>query len=71
MKYYCKNCESEFKPGGTGLRLPPVNKPVVHCPFCEKTDVEFGIMPEETKADGSCEKCEVRILHEHAMKEGQ
>jgi len=69
MKYYCKNCKSEFKPGGIGLSLPPVNDPSVHCPFCMEKNAEFGIMPEEKKKDGSCEKCEIRLLHEHTMEE--
>jgi len=46
MKYYCKNCGSEFKPGSGNLSMPPVDKPWVHCPFCEKKDVEFGIIPD-------------------------
>jgi DNA-directed RNA polymerase subunit RPC12/RpoP len=44
MKYYCKNCNSEFMPGNDTLRMPPVNTPVVHCPFCGKKDCEFGII---------------------------
>jgi len=46
MKYYCKNCKSEFTPGNEKLSLPPVNKPWVHCPFCEKADCEFEIIPD-------------------------
>jgi len=46
MKYYCKNCMSEFKPGNKKLSLPPVDDPSVHCPFCEKKDVEFGVIPD-------------------------
>ena len=46
MKYYCKNCKSEFTPGNEKLSLPPVNNPSVHCPFCEKKDCEFEIIPD-------------------------
>ena len=50
-RYYCKNCGSEFKPGRDDLKLPPVDEPTVHCPFCEKTNAKFGIIPtHETPA---------------------
>jgi len=46
MRYYCKNCGSEFIPGKKELVLPPVNEPSIHCPFCVKVDYEFGIIPD-------------------------
>jgi hypothetical protein len=56
MRYYCKNCKSEFTPGNEKLSLPPVNNPSVHCPFCKKTDCEFGIIPDGIFEEISAER---------------
>jgi DNA-directed RNA polymerase subunit RPC12/RpoP len=72
VKYYCKNCNSEFKPGTTGLKLPPINKPEVNCPFCGKKNAEYGIMPEKPYDPiKTCIECEIRIIYERTMSEYQ